>query len=357
MNILIFIGLALVILLAVFLAWRFQPFGGCDCKSTLPRRFHRGALPRPIGTIRTQDLPSSVLVEINTLSPVGGGPTPPPPGMALPAAFDSRQKWPGQISNSLDQGSCGSCWAFSSATAISDRIRIKNPTDTNIGKTIVHTPFAVGESANILNSLNPYDLINCDICAVNQASHPQTTAFLASRGDCNQGCGGGVISYAYHYVKNQGIHTLGDDAPINCDPQGSVDCPCNVLADPSKKLYKISGVYSVIRGDTTDQEKQRSIQADIIMNGPVTIGYTVYQSFEDFFSSTPTGIYTSANQTAGDAMIGGHAVDIIGWGTDPQKGDYWLVRNSWGVNWGDGGVFRIQYNWGDFMSQAWGASV
>lgn len=36
-----------------------------------------------------------------------------------------------------------------------------------------------------------------------------------------------------------------------------------------------------------------------------------------------------------------HAVNLVGWGTDPTYGDYWLVRNSWGPNWGENGYIRL----------------
>lgn len=40
--------------------------------------------------------------------------------------------------------------------------------------------------------------------------------------------------------------------------------------------------------------------------------------------------------------MGGHAVKIIGWGTDADSGeDFWLVVNSWNDSWGEGGLFRI----------------
>lgn len=42
------------------------------------------------------------------------------------------------------------------------------------------------------------------------------------------------------------------------------------------------------------------------------------------------------------SYMGGHAVKIIGWGTDEDSGeDFWLVANSWNPSWGEGGLFRI----------------
>ena len=36
-----------------------------------------------------------------------------------------------------------------------------------------------------------------------------------------------------------------------------------------------------------------------------------------------------------------HSITIVGYGTDAAQGDYWLVKNSWGADWGENGYVRI----------------
>ena len=48
-----------------------------------------------------------------------------------------------------------------------------------------------------------------------------------------------------------------------------------------------------------------------------------------------------------------HSVVIIGWGTDPETSrKYWIVRNSYGPNWGDHGDFMIQRGTDDFAIES-----
>jgi len=69
-----------------------------------------------------------------------------------------------------------------------------------------------------------------------------------------------------------------------------------------------------------------TIQNAIMTGGPVEIAFTVYSDFEDYTS----GVYEHTT----DESVGGHAVRIVGWGTDAETGkDYWKVANSWNPHW------------------------
>ena len=52
------------------------------------------------------------------------------------------------------------------------------------------------------------------------------------------------------------------------------------------------------------------------------------------------GVYSDPTCPSDD---NNHAVDLIGWGTDPATGkDYWILRNSWDESWGQKGYAWIE---------------
>ncbi len=72
---------------------------------------------------------------------------------------------------------------------------------------------------------------------------------------------------------------------------------------------------------------------------PFVFGFTVYESFEAKKVSR-TGIVHMPKKT--ERAIGGHAVLAVGY---DQKGERFLVRNSWGTKWGQKGYFTIPFRY------------
>eukprot|EP01092_Planopodium_desertum_P008124 TRINITY_DN33684_c0_g5_i1.p1 TRINITY_DN33684_c0_g5~~TRINITY_DN33684_c0_g5_i1.p1 ORF type:complete len:335 (+),score=108.13 TRINITY_DN33684_c0_g5_i1:3-1007(+) len=222
---------------------------------------------------------------------------------ALPATFDSRTQWPNcpTIGTILDQGRCGSCWAFGATEAISDR-------------------FCIESNGTINVALSEQDLTTCDFN--------------------DDGCQGGDPYTAWSYVQDAGLvtsqcqpYTIPTCPPASepCLPDTFVNTPnCNKKCSNGDTwhddLHLVDTVYGI------DQNANK-IATEIMTNGPVEAAFSVYEDFLTY----KTGVY---QHTTG-SYLGGHAVKIIGWGTESGT-PYWLVANSWTTTWGDAGFFKIR---------------
>lgn len=79
------------------------------------------------------------------------------------------------------------------------------------------------------------------------------------------------------------------------------------------------------------------IKGALALGLPVTIGISVYESFEsDAVAKTGTVPMPGNNE----ANLGGHCVTI--WGADDHA-QLFTLQNSWGTDWGDGGFFTLPY--------------
>jgi len=210
----------------------------------------------------------------------------------FPTQFDSRVQWPGCIHPVLDQGDCGSCWAFGATESLSDRFCI--------------------ESAGKINVvLSPQSLVSCDW-------------------EGNFGCGGGIPQLAWEYMEYLGVLTL-DCFPYTSGDNGDTpSCPSECESSGNYQLY-YAATFS-----TSTFLTEWEIQNAIYNDGPVEGTMEVYSDFIGYSS----GVYVAAENST---WLGGHAIKIIGWGHDDNSNlDYWIVQNSWGTGWGMNGYFWIQ---------------
>lgn len=192
----------------------------------------------------------------------------------------------------FNQGQCGSCWAVSSTMMLSDR-------------------FAIQSKSRYI----PMDINNVLACTKGQS----------------QGCGGGFMQEAGQYFASDG--TTAACFPYNPGMQTAPSCnQVQQQCGDKEKFYAVRGSVREFRGDI-DQ-----IQSDIMNNGPIVAGYMVDKSFMEYKG----GVFVQPQNLN---TVGGHAVVIVGWGYDNNLGrGYWIVRNSWGEQWGERGYFRFAWN-------------
>jgi hypothetical protein len=230
----------------------------------------------------------------------------------LPANFNWGDK--PNINSPQDQGSCGSCWAVSSASAIGDQWSIA----VKAKKPIMLAALAFG------NCIPGND---CDV--------------------------GGWPSNAGEYASKSGI-VADADWPYSCD-----DCemaekgklPQKCISGQGRRFFtKAGSVASAVvlqpnvQGNATKIEDVNIpatlelIKTTIMNYGPMVTGFAVPSGFMDIpadsnyiFKSDPLNNFDS----------GGHAVVITGWGTTSDNKLYWIIRNSWTANWGDKGYCRV----------------
>ncbi|TRY90438.1 hypothetical protein DNTS_018930 [Danionella cerebrum] len=184
----------------------------------------------------------------------------------LPKSIDYRKL--GYVSSVKNQGSCGSCWAFSSVGALEGQMM---------------------KTGGQLVDLSPQNLVDC----VTE----------------NSGCGGGYMTNAFKYVSsNQGIDSEESYPYVGIDQQ----CAYN----SSGRAASCKGFKEIPQGN------ERALTCALAKVGPVSVGIDAMQSTFLYYKS---GVYYDRNCNKDDIN---HAVLAVGYGVTPKGKKYWIVKNS-----------------------------
>lgn len=181
------------------------------------------------------------------------------------------------VTSVKDQGNCGSCWSFSATGAI--------------------------ESAWAIQTDQLIDLSEQQIM------------------DCSKriggGCSGGMMDTAFQYAIQFGV----------CSEKGDPYEAKSEICDKScKKVVHISNCADVTPNNQLD------LKAAVAM-GPVSVAIEADTRIFQFYSD---GVIT--DHSCGTNLD--HGVLIVGYGIENGI-SYWLVKNSWGSDWGEEGYVKI----------------
>lgn len=142
-------------------------------------------------------------------------------------------------------------------------------------------------------------------------------------------------------------------AKMGCAPE--IDDRYNIAAftkEPSAKAIQDATRYKIASYHRLSG--LNDIQTALAGSNGVVLGIAVYESFEsDAVAKTGQVPMPQSNEQ----VVGGHAVFAAGYQTDPKwpGGGYLIVKNSWGVSWGDKGYFYLPFAYvtPHLVSDAW----
>jgi len=208
------------------------------------------------------------------------------PKAPLAASVDWHVKLESNISKlAKNQGGCGSCWAVASAGALETHAEAK------LGK-------------------------------AHEISYEQITACTPNPQECGGagGCSGATAELALEYVKQHGVVAKDDYKGY----QSGGDQKCH---QPSTALLKTDGFVRL------PTNKMQPLMEALATHGPVVVSADAGP-----WSSYSKGVFDGCDK---DATIN-HAILAMGYGKDDKLNKaFWLIRNSWGEDWGEGGYIRL----------------
>ncbi|ELP84181.1 cysteine proteinase 2 precursor, putative [Entamoeba invadens IP1] len=197
----------------------------------------------------------------------------------FPESLDLRQQ--GKVTKVRDQKSCGSCYSFGALASLEGRLLF------------------LGGNENTLD-LSEEQIMRCS---------------------ANNGCNGGTGSIVYDYIKENGVVQEKDY------PYTATEGNCGV--DLTKKFATIEGYKYITR-------KDNDALKSALVDGVVDVSI---DASSPMFSLYKSGVYHDTKCKTSLFSLN-HEIAAVGYGKLNGE-EYWIVKNSWGTNWGESGYILM----------------
>jgi len=185
----------------------------------------------------------------------------------------------GAVTGVKNQGSCGSCWSFSSTGGVEGAWFL---------------------AKNQLVSLSEQQLMDC------------------SKAEGNKGCEGGLMDNAFKYYVNTKGACTEESYPYEMKDHFFCQSSCEAVATID---------------DYSDVEQSEEGLAKALSQQPVSVAI---EADQDAFQLYKDGVMTGTCGTKLD-----HGVLAVGYGSMGEN-QYWKVKNSWGTSWGMDGYILLE---------------
>lgn len=197
---------------------------------------------------------------------------------AAPPSADWREK--GAVTPVKDQGSCGSCWAFSAIGNIEAVWKL---------------------AGNPLTPLSEQMLVSCD--------------------NVDGGCEGGLMDDAFDWIVNshKGEVYTEESYPYTSGGGSTASCQLN------------GEVGAIVTGHVDVENDENAIAAYLAEHGPLSIAVDA-STWQFYFGGVMSLCFSQQLN---------HGVLLVGY-DDTANPPYWIVKNSWGPTWGEEGYIRIE---------------
>lgn len=190
----------------------------------------------------------------------------------------------GYVTPVKNQGQCGSCYSFSTTGSLEGQMFKKT------GK---------------LPLISEQNIVDC------------------SKKYGNQGCRGGWMDYAFHYIKDNGGIDSETGYPYYARELGYC-------------YYRAGYNIAQDTGFVDIAHNEAALKVAVATIGPISVAIdATHPSFQHYKS----GVYFE--RACGNTVRSlDHAVLVVGYGNEGGY-DYWLVKNSWGTSWGEEGYIKM----------------